>query len=146
MSRPCNDSDRKHLRKRMGFTDEDLENDSIACALHNMGSTLAGNTQESDVEWFARWLYGASNHWMGSVVTFPWSISNEEFKKLSLTPDRQWTGKRWETLEDAERSAWLKFARLCLTGLPHIAERIGQRFMDQAKALRVLTSKRNKEL
>ena len=112
--------------------------DSAACMLHNCGATLAGNTQGSDVEGFARFLYNGSNFGMGSVETMPWSISNEEFEAIALTPDRAWTGKRWETLGPDELEAWRKLARLCLYFLPHIAERIGSLFMNQAKALRAL--------
>lgn len=106
--------------------------------LHNVGATVAGNTQESDVKWFAQWLYGASNFGGGSVATMEWSLSNENFDKLGLVPERAWTGKRWDTLEAAESEAWIKLARLCLYALPHIAERIGHRFMEQAKALRIV--------
>jgi len=113
------------------------EIESARCLLHNTGGQLAGNTQGSDVEWFARWLYGASNFGMGSVDTFHWSLTNDEFEKLGLLPDRQWTGKRWETLEASEAEAWMKLARLCLYAMPHIAERIGHRFMEQAKGLRI---------
>lgn len=120
--------------RRFGF-DDDMER--VCCFLHNTGGQLVGNTQASDVEWLARWLYGASNFGMGSVETFHWSINNEEFEKLGLMPDRQWTGKRWETLEKPQAEAWKKLARLCLYALPHIAERIGHRFMEQAKAIRV---------
>lgn len=106
--------------------------------LHNVGATNVGNTQSGDVEWLARWLFGSSNFGMGSVDTFQWSISNEEFEKLGLLPDRSWTGKRWETLDPAESEAWKKLARLCLYVLPQIAERIGHRFMEQAKMLRIV--------
>jgi len=115
---------------------DDVE--TVSCILHNTGATLAGNTQSSDIEWFAHRLYHGSNIGMGWVETMHWSISNEEFEKLGLTPDRPWTVKRWETLEPAEAEAWRKLARLCLHSLPHIAERIGHRFMEQAKGLRIM--------
>lgn len=114
--------------------------------LHNVGATNVGNTQSGDIEWLARWLFGSSNFGMGSVDTFQWSISNEEFEKLGLLPDRAWTGKRWETLEPAEAEAWKKLARLCLYVLPHIAERIGHRFMEQAKMLRIVQRANRGEL
>lgn len=116
----------------------DQEIDEAACMLHNVGATLAGNTQEGDVEWLARWLFGSSNFGMDSGDTFQWSISNDEFEKLGLLPDRLWTGRRWETLEPDESETWKKLARLCLYALPHVAERIGHRFMEQAKALRIV--------
>jgi hypothetical protein len=129
---------RLHRRVRLTVNQDEHEIDTMASALHNLGASCAGNTQDGDVEWFARWLYQSSNTGMGSVETMPWSISNEEFGRLGLIPDRQWTGRRWETLGENPRKAWLKLARLCLLALPHIAERIGHRFMGQAKALRAL--------
>lgn len=117
---------------------DDVE--TVCCILHNMGGQCAGNTQASDVEWFARWLYGSSNFGAGSVDTFQWSLSNREFEVLGLLPDRQWTGYRWETLPPKRKAAWMKLSRLCLYALPHIAERIGHRFMEQSKALRIANS------
>ncbi len=114
------------------------EIETAACVLHNCGGQLTGNTPADDVLWFARWIYGSSNFGMGSVDTFKWSLSNEEFEILGVVPERQWTGKNWETLSPAEKMAWMKFARLCLYALPHVAERIGHRFMEQAKGLRIL--------
>jgi hypothetical protein len=122
---------------------KEIEIDSAACMLHNLGGTMTRNTQGTDTEWFARWLYGASNFGMGDVRTMQWSLSNEEFELLGLTPDRQWTDKRWETMGDAERLAWIKLARLCLHALPHIAERIGDRFMEQSKGLRIVQKVNN---
>jgi hypothetical protein len=108
----------------------------VRCHLHNTGATLAGNTQSSDIEWFARWLYGASNFGGGWTETFHWSLNNAEFEKLGLIPDRPWTGYRWETLPPKRKAAWMKLSRLCLYALPHICERIGHRFMEQAQGLR----------
>lgn len=131
---------------RQVLTSRDQEIDEAACMLHNVGATLAGNTQSSDIEWLARWLYRGSNFGMGSVDTMQWSLSNDEFEKLTLTPDRPWTEKRWETLDDSEREAWQKLARMCLYALPHIAERIGDRFIEQAKALRIVQRANRGEL
>ena len=128
---------KRRVKSSSQYSQEQEQIDSIACALHNMGGTLTGNTQSSDVEWFARWLYAASNFGMGDVRTMKWSISNDEFKNLGFTPDRQWTAFRWETLPAEKRLAWEKLARLCLCALPYIAERIGHRFVEQAKALRI---------
>ncbi len=122
----------------------DVDVDAVCCLLHNRGVTCAGNTQGTDVEWLARWLYGSSNFGMGHVDTFKWSLSNDEFSALGLTPDRPWTEKRWETLTETESEAWRKLARLCLYALPHIAERIGNRFMEQAKALRLELGRKRK--
>ena len=122
---------------------KEIEIDSAACMLHNLGGTLAGNTQGTDTEWFARWLYGASNFGLGDVKTMQWSLDNADFHCLGLMPDREWTGLRWETLAPIERQAWIKLARLCLYALPHIAERIGARFMEQSKALRIVQKVNN---
>jgi hypothetical protein len=125
-------------KARFYLNKTEQEIDSVACILHNTGGRLAGNTQGTDVLWFAEWLYGASNFGMGDVKTMPWTLSNDQFEQLGLVPDRSWTGKRWKTLEQSERDTWIKLARLCLYALPHIAERIGHRFMEQSKALRIL--------
>ena len=126
-------ADSLHRRVRP-FRDEMKE--AVRCHLHNTGATLAGNTQSSDIEWFARWLYGASNFGGGWTATFHWSLNNAEFEKLGLIPDRPWTGYRWETLPPKRKAAWMKLSRLCLYALPHICERIGHRFMEQAQGLR----------
>ena len=63
--------------------------EAVQCYLNNTGNTLRGNTQGGDIEWFARWLYQASNFGMGWTETFQWSLSNEEFEKLGLEPKRQ---------------------------------------------------------
>ena len=134
----------RQLRRVLTSRDEEI--DEAACMMHNVGATLCGNTQASDIEWLARRLYQSSNFGMGSVDTMQWSLSNDDFEKLALTPDRPWTGKRWETLDESERSAWQKLARMCLYALPHIAERIGDRFIEQAKALRIVQRANRGEL
>ncbi len=111
--------------------------DNFCCQAHNLGASLSGNTQDSDVAWTARWLYQSSNFGCGDVRTMQWSLDNKDFEQLCLTPDRPWTKQRWETLPATDREAWMKLARLVLYALPNIAERIGQRFMDQAKAIRL---------
>jgi len=120
---------------------ERLEADSVACWLHNNGGAITGNTQKSDVEWFARELFRAvSKFGMGSVKTIDRTISNEDFEKLKLTPDRTWTGKRWETLKRKEREAWLRLSFACLWCIPDICDRIGHRGMEQAKAIHAMVS------
>lgn len=128
------------------LTRDELEIDAIACELQNLGGTCAENTQHSDVEWFGRWLYHASNFGFGDYRMFCWSLSNEEFDAVNLLPDRIWTRYRWETLPNQYKDAWLKLARLCLHALPHIAERIGHRMLAQSKALRIHQSASTKAL
>ena len=114
--------------------------------MHNLAATCVGNTQDSDVEWFGKWLYNASNFGFGDYRMFCWSLSNEEFDAVNLLPDRIWTRYRWETLPNQYKDAWLKLARLCLHALPHIAERIGHRMLAQSKALRIHQSASTKAL
>lgn len=127
--------------KRIGGTQkfhlgDEHEVDAIACAMHNLAATCVGNTQDSDVEWFGKWLYNASNFGLGYCRRFAWSLSNEEFDAVNLLPDRIWTGYRWETMPDQFKEAWYKLARLCMYAMPRIAERIGHRMLAQSKVLR----------
>jgi hypothetical protein len=135
---------REALNKKKPFdprNDFEREVDAIGCYLHNAGANLMGNTQDSDLEWFARNLY---QHCGTFGYNYPRpngplsaSIDNAEFEKLGLLPDRPWTNKQWETLAPGEQIAWLKFAEATIHLLPKLAERIGHRFMEQSKALRV---------
>lgn len=112
------------------------EADHVACWLHNNSGAITGNTEQSDAEWFARTLYQRTAHF-GTFDARPFfsHISNEDFKRLGLVPDRPWTKCRWETLSDEERAIWVKLACACLAVLPELCERIGHRGMEQAKAI-----------
>lgn len=116
--------------------DRFYEADSVACWLHNNGGAITGNTEQSDAEWFARTLHQRTAHF-GTFDAKPFfsHISNEDFKRLGLVPDRPWTKCRWETLSDAERATWVKLACACLAVLPELCERIGHRGMEQAKGI-----------
>ena len=123
----------------MKTTSKEMTADSVACWLHNNGSTVTANTQKQDVEWFARELFRVvSGFGMGWVRTVDWTLANEDFKKLQLTPDRKWTGKNWETLKTKEREAWMRLSFACLYSLPAICERVGHRGMEQAKAIHLM--------
>jgi hypothetical protein len=121
------------------------EIDAIACFLHNNGADIVGNTQDGDVEWFARTLYqSVSTFGMGWVKTIDWSLSNEDFKMLRLTPDRSWTNKKWDTLTKKERTAWLRLSFAVLSTIPAICDRIGHRSLSQSKAIRVMYEQQRK--
>lgn len=112
------------------------EAEQVACWLHNNSAAIVGNTEQSDAEWFARTLYQRSANF-GSFEArgFFSHITNEDFQRLGLVPDRPWTGKRWESLAEVQRAAWIKMACVCLSVLPELCERIGHRGMEQAKAI-----------
>jgi hypothetical protein len=85
--------------------------DAIACTLHNDGSTLAGNTEATDVEWLARELF--------------------------ILHSKAVPGQ-WDTASQVTRDYWLDTAELFLKAMPRIAERIGHRMMATAKAVRLM--------
>lgn len=117
-------------------TEQELE--SALCILHNLGSHLVGNTQETDLEWLSRNLFEWSNLGAGDIKTVPWLLSCEEFNYLGLT--RQailGDGPRnWDNLTPEQQEAWQNLGRICLFILPRLAERIGHRYMEGAKVIR----------
>lgn len=93
--------DLNHLEKALAFLDEkDRENviDAVYCELHNTWGTLQGNTAESDVKWFARWLC-AGVHPRG-----------------------------YEWLDEYEQHFWDNLAEQCLRGLPMLLDRMVSRY------------------
>jgi hypothetical protein len=104
--------------------------DSIACELHNRGYELLGNTEESDIEWFARTLWqsvSASN------------VTKKAFNSFGLVPDRCWTKKyRWEALSDAERGLWTTLATACIAVIPALQSRIGSRLVAISQCVRLM--------
>lgn len=114
---------------------QDLE-DALA-VLHNLGATLVGNTQDSDLDWLARLLFEASRLGVGDVRTVPWIMSQQEWEYLGLTPQALVSNgpSRWDLLTVEQQYAWWRLARICFYILPHFAERVGHRFMAQARAI-----------
>lgn len=82
--------------------------DALYCHLHNTGQSLAGNTQESDVEWFARIM---------------WEQSGRKH------------GDRWEIELDAVKDNYRKFSALALGNMSKVQERIADRLIELSKVL-----------
>lgn len=122
----------------------DLE-DAFA-VLSNAGGYLTGNTQASDLEWFAGCLFEASRLGAAAVETVPWLIGREQWEALGLTPMALMGDgpRRWDMLTEEQKEAWRKLARICWYVLPTFAERVGNRFLEQAAALRALWKKENR--
>lgn len=114
--------------------------DKICCDQHNDSSSLTGNTQASDLEWLAATLFEASNLGAGDVRTVDWLIGREQWEQIGLTR-QAFMGdgpKRFEHLSDDEQDAWRKLARIVMYVIPAFAERVGHRWMLQAKAIRAV--------
>lgn len=111
--------------------------ENAMAVLHNCGATLAGNTQADDLDWLARVLFEASNLGAGDVKTIPWLLRRDEWEFLGLQRQQlMGDGPRtWEQLTAPQQEAWRKLARVCLWVLPAFCDRVGSRFMEQAKAL-----------
>ncbi|HAM53935.1 MAG TPA: hypothetical protein DCQ64_00410 [Candidatus Rokubacteria bacterium] len=89
----------------------ELVMDSVYCALSNTARDLEGNTEASDVKWFAAWFY------------------------------REATGRstaQYERLDAAEREHWEAQAAAALRVLPELMSRIASRYRTHAKVLRTL--------
>lgn len=87
--------------------------DAIYCCLHNTGQTLAGNTQEDDVEWFARNLY---EEWISHRPGPP----------------------RWDAASPEHREMFHGVARTCIKVMPRLQERIASRLIDLSRVLRAI--------
>lgn len=87
--------------------------DALACELHNDGHFLSGNTEANDTAWFAEWLHRV------------WA---EDSHKRTA----------WNHLEEEDRRQWFKLAKLVISALPFLMERISNRYLAMASALRML--------
>lgn len=116
--------------------------DEIACDRHNDGGDLVGNTQASDLEWLARNLFDASTLGASDVRTVEWLIGSEQWKELGLFRKSCFDGPQaFDQLSDEQRDAWIKLARIVMYVIPAFAERVGHRWMKQAKAIREVWQK-----
>jgi len=114
-----------------------LDLDALACELHNTGSYLLGNTYDTDLIWLAKRLFQCSRLGAGDVRTTHWLLEREQWEALELKPEGlMGAPNRLEQLTDQEQEAWLKLARIVAHVMPFYAERVGRRFMMQAKAIR----------
>lgn len=124
-------------------TIHDIEN-SLA-TLHNLGHSLAGNTQASDLDWFAALLFENSRLGVGDACSIPWLLDREEWKEVSsaITPGSELQPQglfnppfRFEQITPEQQEAWRKLARICLYCLPRITDRIASRYINHSLALK----------
>jgi hypothetical protein len=95
--------------------------DALHADHHNLWATLEGNTAESDVRWFARQVY-------------------EETRREVCEPF-----KRFDDLDDFERSRWERVASACLARLPFLMSRVANRCKAIADATRLVVQKLKEE-
>lgn len=92
--------------------------DSLYCTLHNHANDLAGNTAETDLEWFAAKLWEWRTHKPG----FHWE----------------------QVLTDEEREEWRETARVALEVLPLLMSKIESRCRAYAQAIQTLLAAERK--
>ena len=80
--------------------------DSVYCTLFNAAGTIDGNTEASDVEWFARQIHEEVNGWRN----------------------------QWEQVPEEVREEWRRIARAALVRLPYLMSRIAHRCQATAQA------------
>lgn len=117
-------------------TKRELDLDHAYCVFHNEGFNLAGNTQASDLEWFAELLFQRSELGAGWIKTIPWLLTREQYEYLGLQRQGLWDTKRWDMLTEEQREAWRGMARIALSCLPDLADRIAHRYELQAAAIK----------
>lgn len=83
--------------------------DSVACEMHNEGYSLDGNTEESDLRWFARLLY---EH------------------------DQYYT--RFEDIDKETRERYLKLAETCMRAIPALMSRMSARCIRISQAVNTI--------
>lgn len=103
----------KSLEDALDFTSIEaryLIVDALGAYFHNEGQSLAGNTEQSDVRWFAVTLY--------------------ELHRDSRAA--------WETLSDSEQAKWLEISQHTIRILPFLVNRIASRYHTISAALKTL--------
>lgn len=83
--------------------------DSVACEMHNEGYSLEGNTEESDLRWFARLLY-----------------EHEGYQS------------RFEDAHDDIRKRYLKLAETCMKAIPALMSRMSSRCIRISQAVNTI--------
>ncbi len=82
--------------------------DAVYCEIHNSWGQLEGNTAETDVMWFARWLCNGFHH------------------------------SGYDRLSEDEQRFWNNLAEQCIRGLPMLMSRMETRYETYKDALHVL--------
>ncbi len=128
------------LREKISDLQSQLKNarDNLHADLHNTGATLTGNTQQTDLEWLACRLFDWSRLGAGDVKTVDGMLNRRQWADLGLEPIALLGAGAcvWDALNDGQKDAWLRLARIVFYVLPMFVERVGHRFMEQASALR----------
>lgn len=116
--------------------------DQIQAERSNDGGTLLGNTQGSDLEWLARTLFDWSRLGAGCVTTVDWLLSREQWEHVGLTPQALLADypRFWDALTEEHKEAWRKLGRIVMHVIPQFAERIGNRYIETAKAVKHVTA------
>lgn len=87
--------------------------DALYCEFHNAAGTLEGNTEASDIEWFARRIWEAED-------------------------DRR-IGWHWESvIDESERERYRRLARVCLREAVGLMSRMANRLRLQSKAIQTI--------
>jgi hypothetical protein len=84
--------------------------DMIRCEMHNEGYGLDGNTEESDVSWFARRLYERSRQ-------------------------GRWADGNWDSMAEEKRKEYLELAGTVLEIIPELMGRISNRCIRISEAV-----------
>jgi uncharacterized protein YjgD (DUF1641 family) len=109
------------LNEALDFVSQEARHyvlDAVYGTLANAAGTLKGNTEKSDVEWFATRMYECDN---GSRL-------------------------RWDLLEEDQRENYRKNARLALQVLPLLTERIADRYRAYTDALNIVLRAEREEV
>jgi hypothetical protein len=83
--------------------------DALACHLHNTGYALAGNTEASDVEWFAHRIWQAETGGGPSA---------------------------WDATPEDSKQRWRHTARIVIKVLPEYQLRVAHRLIELSKVVR----------
>lgn len=85
--------------------------DSVACEMHNEGYSLDGNTEASDLHWFARIIYTQDRH--GALPSF-------------------------EDADAEQRERYLRLAELCIKTIPALMGRMSARCIRISQAVNTI--------
>lgn len=83
--------------------------DSVACEMHNEGYSLDGNTEASDLHWFARILYDSE---MGHV--------------------------HWDNAGSATQQTYIRRAEVCMKAIPALMSRMSARCIRISQAVNTI--------
>lgn len=83
--------------------------DAVACAMHNEGYSLEGNTEESDLRWLARYIFDRDGDRMG-----------------------------WDQVPDAVRDHYLRLAKILIEAIPALMGRMSARCIRISQAVNTI--------